>query len=184
MTEFTKQELLRITHKLSETDPSTSAYHCLMQSIEYLNSIGQTVDEIIALEESITYPQSPIALNRCNAAEPAKEEEWVKEEPVEEAPKPKKMEAISHAELAEKEIEPEPEKPEEPEEEWVKEADEAPEVSYNQAEVRAALASARRKGVNVASLIKSHGADNFTAVDPLHYPAIMREIEEELKKNA
>ena len=51
MTEFSKNELLRLVDKIPETDPTTTAYHVLMQSIECFNSLALTVDEIIALRD-------------------------------------------------------------------------------------------------------------------------------------
>lgn len=51
MTEFTKKECLRLIDKLTETDPTTEAYHILLSSIERFDSIGNTVDEIAQLRE-------------------------------------------------------------------------------------------------------------------------------------
>ena len=61
--------------------------------------------------------------------------------------------------------EPETEKPETP--------------TYKMEEVRGALAAARRKGVNVAEIIRSFGVDNFTIIDKSKYPEIMEKLKAE-----
>jgi hypothetical protein len=47
---------------------------------------------------------------------------------------------------------------------------------YKMEEVRAALAKARGKGVNVSEIIRSFGADNFQQITPDKYPAIMEKL--------
>ena len=69
---------------------------------------------------------------------------------------------------------PEPEKTNEP----VKPAPapapaEPTEPQFRMEEVRAALAKARGKGVNVSEIIRSFGVDNFQQIAPEQYPAIM-----------
>ena len=49
MTELTRRELVRAAELLKETDPRSSEYHCLLRSIEYLDSMGAALDEIAAL---------------------------------------------------------------------------------------------------------------------------------------
>ena len=61
--------------------------------------------------------------------------------------------------------EPETEKPETP--------------TYKMEEVSGALAAARRKGVNVAEIIRSFGVDNFTMIDKSKYPEIMEKLKAE-----
>lgn len=50
------------------------------------------------------------------------------------------------------------------------------EPQYKMEEVRAALAKARGKGVNVSEIIRSFGADNFQQITPDKYPAIMEKL--------
>lgn len=47
---------------------------------------------------------------------------------------------------------------------------------YKMEEVRAALAKARGRGVNVSEIIRSFGADNFQQITPDKYPAIMEKL--------
>ena len=53
---------------------------------------------------------------------------------------------------------------------------------YKMEDVRAALAKARGKGVNVTDIIRCFGVDNFAVLDKAKYPAVMQKLEEELKK--
>ena len=50
---------------------------------------------------------------------------------------------------------------------------------YKMEEVRAALAKARAKGINVAAIIRSFGVDNFQQIDKGKYPEIMAKLAEE-----
>lgn len=69
------------------------------------------------------------------------------------------------------ELEKEPEKP----------GSEKPEVeTFKPAEVRAALASARLKGVNVAELLRKFGAGNFSALPESRYADVMQAVKQEL----
>jgi len=47
-------------------------------------------------------------------------------------------------------------------------------------EVRAALAKARGKGVNVAEIIRGFGVDTFPQIDKTQYPAVLAKLEEAL----
>lgn len=49
--------------------------------------------------------------------------------------------------------------------------------TYTMAEVRAALANSRKKGVNVTELLKEMGYGNFTAVPAAEYGAVMARLE-------
>ena len=51
--------------------------------------------------------------------------------------------------------------------------------TYKMEDVRGALAAARRKGVNVAEIIRSFGVDNFTMIDKSKYPEIMEKLKAE-----
>lgn len=52
--------------------------------------------------------------------------------------------------------------------------------TFKPAEVRAALASARLKGVNVAELLRKFGAGNFSALPESRYADVMRAVKQEL----
>jgi hypothetical protein len=56
----------------------------------------------------------------------------------------------------------------------------AEEPTIPMTEVRAALAQARSKGVNVAAIISSFGVDNFPQIDKSQYPAVLKKLEEAL----
>ena len=75
------------------------------------------------------------------------------------------------AEIVPDEVQPESE-PERPE----TGADEAP--AFKMEEVRAALAKARGRGVNVSEIIRSFGADNFQQIPKNQYGAIMAKLTE------
>lgn len=47
MTEYSRKEFRRLLDKVPETDPSTTAYHVLMQSIEMFNAIALTIDDFL-----------------------------------------------------------------------------------------------------------------------------------------
>lgn len=70
--------------------------------------------------------------------------------------------------------EPEPEKPEPAAAPTPAEPDTP---QYKMEDVRAALAKARGKGVNVSEIIRSFGADNFQQITKEQYPAIMNQLE-------
>ena len=69
------------------------------------------------------------------------------------------------------EVQPNPEKPE-------TESTKTDEPQYKMGEVRAALAKARGKGVNVSEIITSFGVSNFQQITKEQYPAIMRILTE------
>lgn len=75
------------------------------------------------------------------------------------------------AEIVPDEVQPESE-PERPE----TGADEEP--TFKMEEVRAALAKARGRGVNVSEIIRSFGADNFQQIPKNQYGAIMAKLTE------
>lgn len=91
-------------------------------------------------------------------------------------------------EIVPEEVQPEPVKPEivpeqvQPETDEVVEpepetcADEEP--AFKMEEVRAALAKARGRGVNVSEIIRSFGADNFQQIPKNQYGAIMAKLTE------
>lgn len=75
-------------------------------------------------------------------------------------------------EIVSEQVQPEPVEPERPE----TGADEEP--TFKMEEVRAALAKARGRGVNVSEIIRSFGADNFQQIPKNQYGAIMAKLTE------
>lgn len=74
-----------------------------------------------------------------------------------------------------------PDKAPEPEPEPAPATEPEPETEtprYSMVEVRTALGEARRRGVNIAELVRSFGVNNFTAIPAGAYPELMRKLEE------
>lgn len=159
MTEFSKNELLRLVDKIPETDPTTTAYHVLMQSIECYNSLALTVDEIIALRDEDAYDDLMEQLGLV------------------------KQQAEKIKEIVQDNVVPftAPDFPESAAEE-----DDPPltgeggpahapkeEKTYDAPTVRKALLDARARGVNVKELLRGFGADGFQGVPAEKYGALM-----------
>ena len=79
-------------------------------------------------------------------------------------------------EIVPEEVQPEPVTPEIVSE-VVQPEPEPIESKYSMTDVRAALAKARSKGINVADIIRSFGVENFQQIDASKYPAIMEKLE-------
>ena len=77
-------------------------------------------------------------------------------------------------EIVSEQVQPEPVEATEPEPETCD--DEEP--AFKMEEVRAALAKARGRGVNVSEIIRSFGADNFQQIPKNQYGAIMAKLTE------
>lgn len=170
MTEFTKQECLRLIDKLAETDPTTEAYHIVLSSIERLDAIGTTIDEIAKMREGGPVIKM-ISAKELMQADPATldpptleeladiaEEEKLKVEQL----KKLTVEATPPFEVADF--------PADVKDDLVKQ-DSA--KTYSASEVRKALVEARSKGADVKAILAKVGADNFTAVPEAKYGELM-----------
>ena len=137
----------------THADPASENFAQLLRNITELEfSLGaQTNAELLA-----DGPRAPREEGLTFTMEPTRTEN--------EQPEP--------AETAENEETGEPETPAEP-----KPGTEEP--AYKMEDVRGALAAARRKGVNVAEIIRSFGVDNFTIIDKSKYPEIMEKLKAE-----
>ena len=155
MTEFTKNECFRLIDKLTETDPTTEAYHILLSSIERFDAIGQTIDEVAGLREKAM----------CNVV-PFTAPDFP-EEVKEEIAKAASDTVIASAEEALAEFD-----------EKLPAADPEPvkEETYTSSQVRKALVDARKSGVDVKALLAEFDADNFSAVPASKYGAIMHRL--------
>ena len=149
MTEFSKNELLRLVDKIPETDPTTTAYHVLMQSVECFNSLALTVDEILALRDGVTPSQEQaIGVNNTNVVPftapdfPADTKDEVPEGCL-------------------RVVVPRTDEPAPP----------AP-PSLSASDVRKLLVEARGRGVNVKEVLKGFGADSFQALPADKYAAL------------
>ena len=166
MTELTRRELVRAAELLKETDPRSSEYHVLLRSIEYLDSMGATLDEIAELidwEIAMEFP--PVAAGESSAikARPGKGE--LTPFPGKKEPVPQPAEPL-----------PEPTPITDPQPEPV-ETEAEPEPTYSAAQVRKALVDARSKGVDIKAVLAKVGADNFQGVPASKYGIIMKELE-------
>lgn len=146
MTEFSKNELLRLVDKIPETDPTTTAYHVLMQSIECFNSLALTVDEILALRDGVTPSQEQVI--GVNNVVPFTAPDFPAETPEE-------KEGHEVAELVKKVVEAQPAPP-----------------PLSASDVRKLLVEARGRGVNVKEVLKGFGADSFQALPADKYEAL------------
>ena len=158
MTEYSRKEFRRLLDKVPETDPSTTAYHVLMQSIEMFNAIALTIDEF--LDSGVVPPQEQvIGVNNVNVV-PFTAPDFPAETPEE-------QEGHEVAELVKKVVEAQPAPPPE----------KAEEKTYTSPEVRKALVDARGKGVNVKEILAGFGAENFQALPASKYGALMEALE-------
>ena len=57
------------------------------------------------------------------------------------------------------------------------EPDPEPEKTYAREDVRAALAKARKKGINVTEFLAEFGVENFTGLPAAKYPEVMAKLE-------
>lgn len=189
MTEFTKSELIRCAELLPQTDPRTSEYHVLLRSIEYLDAMGATIDEIAELTtadmvcdglcDGVEMARAAAALKaKLGRAktERAEENSANKGRVVELKPVPKAE--IEKPEPAEKSedlvLEPQPEPITDPAP--APQAVEPPAKTYTSAEVRRALVDARNAGTDVRALMAEFGAESFGGVPASRYADLMKRL--------
>lgn len=152
MNEFIAAELQRIIDQIPRTDPATTDYHILLQSLECFAGIAEMIEAVqeqIGMEGRIIHVEF-----RTPQGGPLPSAE--SEEKAEEFP-------------------PEPESPfEEPKTEEPK-----PSKTYEMTEVRAALVEARKRGVNVTALLREYGVENFGAFPAGKYGELMDRLADE-----
>lgn len=156
MTEFMRDELNRLVQKIPVTDPCTSEYHVLLRSIEYLDSMGPTIEEILAevFEAAVAEDLGAEKLDVKDGAE--------------------LISAIKAREEGKVVPFTAPEFPEDPPEDKPAEQEEK---TYDPSEVRKALVDAKKKGVDIKVILAKVGVDNFQAVPAAKYGTIMKELE-------
>ena len=177
MTKTMASEFLRLIRKLEETDPSTTAYHVLLQSIECLNSIGQTIEEMLAESEATLKIPVEVRADWVPGQEgkiveltAAIDPEKVPVHPIPVAPfetsdfpeTPEEKEGHEVAELV-KQIAEQPEPPKE-------------EKTYQSSDVRAALVDARSRGINVGEILQRFGVSNFQFLPATQYGALIEAL--------
>lgn len=170
MTEYSRKEFQRLLDAVQKTDPSTMAYHTLMQSIEMFNAIALPVDDFLT-SDGAPQQEQVIGVNNTNVA-PFDATDFPADTK-DEAP-----EGCLHV------VVPRTDEPAPVEEK--KEEDDPPltgeggpahapkeEKTYDSPTVRKALLDARARGVNVKELLRGFGADGFQGVPAEKYGALM-----------
>ena len=143
MKQFLKDEFIRLVDKLPETDPTKTEYHVLLHSIEALEAIGSTIEDILTLaEENLEDPELPPIIP-------------IPVKPIDLDPDPANPVPV-----------PDPIEP--PQE---------PAKTYTNAEVRAALVAAKKKGVDIKSLLAGFGGEKIQEVPEEKYAALMAALE-------
>lgn len=168
MTEFSKQELLRLVDTIPETDPTTTAYHVLMQSIECFNSLALTVDEILALRDGEAHEDL------------AEQQETVKQqaEKVKEIAQDNVVPFTAPAAPWDDAASTTPTVPAEPPvEEKTAEDKTVEEKTYAASDVRKALVEVKAKGVDVKEILSEFGVTDFRALPAAKYGALMQRLE-------
>ena len=162
MTEFSKQELLRLVDKIPETDPTSTAYHVLMQSIECFNSLALTVDEIIALRDEQAYED--LMEQRGLVKQQAEKVKEIAQDNVVPftAPAAPWEEKVPESEEG---FDPEVEEPKQEEK------------TYDASEVRKALVEVKAKGVDVKEVLSEFGVTDFRALPAAKYGQLMARLE-------
>ena len=164
---FVLRELGRLVDLLPQTDPRSADYQMLLRSIECLDAMGQTINEIedklIAVSESAREPEKKPEVELSGKVISLGDASGVTVAPF---TAPDFPEALT--------VDPETDFAEAPKAEEAK-AEEA--KTYDPSDVRKALVDARAKGVNVKAILAKVGADNFTAVPASRYAEIMKELE-------
>lgn len=154
MTEYSRKEFQRLLNKVPETDPSTTAYHFLMQSIEMFNAIALTIDEF--LHDGALPTECPPATDNVVPFEATDFPADTKDEV---------PEGCLHVVVPRTD---EPDPPQSP----------APvQQTYDAPTVRKALLDARARGVNVKEVLKGFGADGFQAVPADRYADLMAALQ-------
>lgn len=164
MTEFMQKECYRLIDKLAETDPTTEAYHIVLSSIERLDAIGTTIDEIAKMRET----RELTAILRPDVIANEVKEQF---DEILSAPGNPFTKGTFPAEVKQDVV-----KEDSATTEPVNE-----EKTYEAAEVRRALVSARGRGVDVKAILSQVGADNFTAVPEAKYSEVMDALAEALE---
>lgn len=185
MTVFMKDEFKRLVTKIPETDPTTPGYTYLLQGIEILNSMGPTIEEILAMIDEEEQPH--LCDGDCAGCDQCENDGENSQEKCENSPEtpPEKCED-NVVPFPVPEESPYPDEPEESKAEEVEQPTtepaqvsvDTPSVVYTLEQVRAALVQARRsKGLNLTEFFRSFGYSNMTDLPPDLYPKAMAKLE-------
>jgi hypothetical protein len=157
MTEFTKNEFVRLIDLLPQTDPRSNDYLTLLRSIECFDSIANSIDEMDGLR----------SLDLSAERTEPRVVELATVKPIGVVGAFKEMPPTVPAEPAVEE-KPEPAPIEEKKEE---------EQTYDASTVRKALVDARSRGVDVKEILSGFGVANFGALPAAKYGALMDALE-------
>lgn len=157
MKQFLKDEFSRLVGKLPETDPASPDYHTLLRSIEYLDGMSATIEELLSMDEE--------SEDRVELAEPIP---FPKPsiDPADPVPVPAPIEPPVEKEEAE-------EPTEEPTE---AQAEEEEEIVYSASDVRKALVQAKARGADVKEILAMFGVDSFQSLPAAKYGKVMEAI--------
>ena len=165
MTEFVKQEFLRLIDLLPQTDPRTNEYLTLLHSIECFDSIANSVDEIDGLRKvdlsQGEYPAEQPKIVEVVGVAPFTTPDFPAETPEE-------QEGHEVAELVKKVVEAQsaPPKLKLPEEEKI-----------DPSEVRKALVAARARGIDSKEILSGFGVTHFQELPANKYRALLDALE-------
>lgn len=177
MTEFSKNELLRLVDKIPETDPTSTAYHVLMQSIECYNSLALTVDEIIALRDEQAYEdlmeQRGLVKQQAEKIKEIAQDNVVPFTAPEFPDDPTATNEVKPIGVVGEFKEMSPTVPAEP----AVEDKTVEEKTYAASDVRKALVEVKAKGVDVKEVLSEFGVADFRALPASKYGALMKRLE-------
>lgn len=166
MTEFVKQEFLRLVDLLPQTDPRTNEYLTLLHSIECFDSIANSVDEMDGLRR-IDLMEDRIAEQTAVEEQTKKIVEIAKTPITEEDGGVVPFTAPDFPEpAAEEQTAAELPKPKPPEEEKI-----------DPSEVRKALVAARARGIDSKEILSGFGVTHFQELPASKYRALLDALE-------
>lgn len=163
MTEFVKQEFLRLIDLLPQTDPRTNEYLTLLHSIECFDSIANSVDEMDGLRR-IDLMEDRIAEQTAVEEQAKKIVEIAKTSDTEEGGG--KVVPFTAPDFPEPAAEEETAPPKPPEEEKI-----------DPSEVRKALVAARARGIDSKEILSGFGVTHFQELPASKYRALLDALE-------
>ena len=182
MNGFIATELQRIIEAIPKTDPTSTDYHILLQSLECFAGIAELIEEV---QDQILSEGKIISVEfraPQGGAHPDVEDKVKAEDHPLEPGSPFGVEAVKMSDFVARDI-PKPEGYDEEfkdEAEWQAEAmandqlyKEKSAKTYDMTEVRAALVEARKRGINVTALLREYGVENFGAFPAGKYGELM-----------
>lgn len=148
MTEFTKNEFVRLIDLLPQTDPRSNDYLALLRSIECFDSMANSIDEMDGLRSlDLSAERTEPRVVELATAKPIPVIDKYEEEHRDPPPAP------------------------------IEEEKKEEEQTYDASTVRKALVDARSRGVDVKEILSGFGVANFGALPAAKYGALMDALE-------